>query len=156
MTAARRRRYTAAAARYERGTQVVTTSQPMGFGHVRHWVLTRHGVVSRSFVGDRQFEVTVALLRPSNKHPQWQGTIVRVGFLYQASDPTGWVVAVERDYLDAEAALLPLRTRTRSSVRREECPEALLKRLEPAPKPKCDICGHDLVGEVCDRPDLHW
>lgn len=144
---------TAKQARYERETQLVTATPG---GLPVHYVMTRHGAVTRTWMGAL---VEIALWRPSNQHPTYQGSVNHIGLKWVATDPRGTVVATTPDYLDAEAALLPLRTRVRSCGT-YEWPWEIVRELEwrraPIPKPECDICGHRLQAGVCVRPDLHW
>lgn len=157
MRATRTRRYTARMAQYQPETTMVIGDHPID-GVIRHYVMTRHGAVCRSFLPG-PLMVSIALWRPSNKHPQYQGDITRdEAGRYQATTPDSRIVATTADYLDAEAALLPLRNRTRShgsghwpyEIRRE----LLWSRRQTGRT--CDNCGWTLVQGVCTRPDLHW
>lgn len=149
--------WTARQARYATASQHV---QRESGRLTKHYVLTRHGAVARTFVPGGTFLVTVVLWRPSLRHPQLQGTVTMTWdgdqLVYQASDPDGRVVATTRTYLDAEAALLPRRTRTRSQGD-YDWPAPILAGLTPTSRrPACDICGWAVRDGVCSRPDLHW
>lgn len=151
-------------AQYQAETQIVTGLN--GTGLPTHYVMTRHGAVSRTFLPGSLL-VNVALWRPGNKHPQFQGSIRRAANgQFEAINSKGQHVAFADDYLDAEAALLPLRMRTRSHSGRQ-WPETILRELEwsrvPLSSlagkvwcPPCHVCGHEMPGGVCVRPDLHW
>lgn len=152
----RTRRYTAKHAQYQPETLVLVGNNPNDVA--RHYVMTRHGAVARAFLPG-PLMVNVALWRPRNQHPQFQGTITRLpDGRYQAVDPDNRPVSVADNYLDVEAALLPLRTRTRSygsgtwpyEIRRE----LLWSRRQVGPT--CRDCGHPLALGGCTRPDLHW
>ena len=153
-TAARTRSWTFRQARYEPETQVVVDPQPEAI--TRHYVMTRHGAVARTFLPGTTM-VNVALWRPTNRHPQFQGTITRQGDRWLAVDSHEQFVATAADYRDAEAALLPLRTRTRSHGS-GTWPYEIKRELEWRRDPRltCENCGQPLTGGVCIRPDLHW
>jgi len=150
------RRYTARCARYQRETMTVVGDDTAGL--VRHYVMTRHGAVARTFVSDTgPLLVEVALWRPANRSPQFQGCVTRDGGRFVASAPDRGFVFSAVDYLDAESELLRLRTRTRShesgwpyEIRRE----LLWSRRQPGAT--CSDCGNRLVLGGCTRPDLHW
>lgn len=145
---------TAKQAGYERKTQLVTTSRPGAFPV--HFVMTRHGAVARTWIPG--YGTEIALWRPRNLHPQYQGTVTRGEGGWVATDPHGRQIASAVDYIDAEAALLPLHTRTRSHAE-HEWPFEIVRELEwrrNPPVPTCPICGHPLTGTQCTRPDLHW
>ena len=153
-----RRPHTAARAGYQPETQEVVRPPD---GLTRHYVLTRHGAVRRVWMPGPLL-VEVALWRPRLRHAQYQGIVTRQGGVYVATIPTGQEVARTRDYIDAEAALLPLRNRHRSYATRAEWPEAIRREMEwrsqGRPAGQCGICGHTLaaLGAPCQRPDLHW
>jgi hypothetical protein len=151
------RRHTAKSAGYQRDTMTVVGDSTTGL--VRHYVITRHGAVARAFTfGPGPLRAEVALWRPSNRHPQFQGYVARVGGRFDAHTPDGRFVASAVDYLDAESELLRLHTRTRSyasgpwpfEIRRE----LLWSRMQSGTT--CEDCGHPLVRGGCTRPDLHW
>jgi hypothetical protein len=145
---------TATKARYERETQLVTTSRSGGLPV--HYVMTRHGAVARTWMPGC---TEVVLWRPRSQHPTYQGSVAHVGLAWVATDPHGTVVATASDYLDAEAALLPLRTGTRSRAGYAwpwEIRQELEWRRTPAASADCDVCGQPLQTGVCFRTDLHW
>jgi hypothetical protein len=84
---------------------------------VQHFVVTRHGVVARTWIGP-DF-VQIVLRRPANSGGTYQGSVRAVPGGWQAFDdftgaaqPVGPVYA---DYLDAEAPLLRRRTGHRAT-----------------------------------------
>jgi hypothetical protein len=108
-TAATPIRWTTRQAGYHAEVTEFTTTRGGGEGLPQHFVLTRHGVLARTWVGPGLAEVT--LRRPRHAHGTYQGHVAMV--------PGGWagynhngqpVTAICRDYLDAEAPLLRLRT----------------------------------------------
>lgn len=158
------RTWTPRQARYEAENMVVTQDLPGVDAIVRHYVLTRHGAVARTWLpGRTRLEdgtladayVNVALWRPANLYPQWQGNVVRLGGQWVAMLPDGPEVGRAAEYLHAEALLLPLRTRTRShgsgtwptSIRRE-----LYWRRSPQ---VCPRCQSRLRNGICPRPEWH-
>ena len=148
------RTHTARAARYDVDTLTVRDHGPRDMAV--HHVMTRHGAVRRTWLPGPLL-VEVGLWRPGNAEPQYQGQITRANGRYVATTSRGEVVARCADYTDAEAALLPLRLRTRSAARGHwpvEILTALARMREPAPT--CANCGHRLTGGICTRPDLHW
>lgn len=116
MTAATRTRrdWTAAQAGYHAEVTELATTRSGGDGLPRHYVLTRHGILARTWAGP-DF-VQVALLRPRNGHATYQGSVQAVPGGWAAFNPDGrQVSAVHNDYMDAEPALLRLRTGHRST-----------------------------------------
>lgn len=123
----------------------------------RHYTLTRHGAVARTFVGAGSLIVEVVLWRRRNRHPQYQGSVRRStdGTGYTSYDATGREIATAADYINAEAPLLPLRTRHRSRAA-YTWPSEILRKMREAASGVCDICGTPLKTNECPRPDLHW
>lgn len=152
--AARTHRWSARQARYEPETMMVLDAQPQAI--TRHYVMTRHGAVARSWLPGSTL-VTIALWRPRNRHPQFQGTLTRRGGGWLAVDSNEWFVACRNEFRDAEAALLPLRTRTRSHGS-GPWPAEILRELawRRDPRVQCENCGHPLADGICTRSDLHW
>lgn len=143
--------WTAKQARYNTGTQVVVRED----GRLtKHYVLTQHGAVARTFVTG-SFLVEVALLRRGNKHAQYQGCITRDGDLYMATTPAGERVAACAHYIDAEAALLPRRNRRRAWGD-YAWPITITAALHAPKFEQCQVCGWEVRGGECTRPDLHW
>lgn len=147
-------RWTARQARYDTWATVLGVSA--GGGLPVHYVPTRHGLVARTWMGHDL--VSVVLLRRGNAGATFQGTLQLVR--------GGWMVVDSRDnhigtfggdFLDAEAALLRLRTGVRS-VCDYPWPRHLLAELRAErPKAKCDVCGNRLGKDgACTRPDTHW
>jgi hypothetical protein len=127
----------------------------------RHYVMTSYGAVRRTFTSPDWVEI--ALRRVGVIHDQYQGHIRSLaggGFL--AVDAKLREVGRFGDYMDAEAALLPLRLRCRShavSVWPELILQDLRLRAEVAEYPhgQCGNCGNELAGNgECTHPDLHW
>lgn len=150
--------WTAKLARYQTETMTVGREP---FRITKHYVLTRHGLVARAFMPAPLY-VTVALLRRNRVHPQYQGTITHDGECYVATTPEGAdgtpgeETARTANYIDAEAALLVLKTKTRSHME-WHFPRALREELNcTALKPTCPTCGWETVNDVCVRPELHW
>jgi len=80
-----------------------------------HFVPTRHGTLARTWIGDCG---EIALLRPSNTAATYQGTVRAVRGGWVALDPDGaQITGVCRNYIDAEAPLLRLRTGHRSHAK---------------------------------------
>lgn len=150
------RTWTPGQARYQQDTMVVVDPQPEAI--TRHYVMTIHGAVARTWLPGTTL-VNVALWRPRNLHPQYQGDIVRVGVEWVAlTAESRREIGRAAEYLRAEAMLLPLRTRTRSygsgtwptEIRRE-----LYWRRER--REQCGTCGNRLTAwGACTQPDLHW
>lgn len=116
--AAQRTRWTVRQAGYRLDGTVVTTSPSGSFQ--QHYVLTRHGLVARTWLGPDFTQI--ALRRRRNSGATYQGSVRAVpGGGWQAFDDfTGAaqpVGGVHNDYLDAEALLLPRRTGHRSTAR---------------------------------------
>lgn len=127
----------------------------------RHYVMARYGAVRRTFVAAHITEIT--LRRIGFKHDQFQGMVESLtggGFL--AVDAKLREVGRFGDYMDAEAALLPLRLRCRSHAV-SVWPELILQDLRlradavEYPHGQCGNCGNELAGNgECTRPDLRW
>ncbi len=108
--------WTPAQARYDRYATLVTTTRGDEGGCTIHFVPTRHGVAGRVWVGDGGALVEIVLRRPSNSGATYQGHVAAVPGGWAGYDPSGvQVTAVHTNYIDAEAPLLRLRTRTRST-----------------------------------------
>jgi hypothetical protein len=153
------RTWTPGQARYQRDTMVVVPSETGVDAIMRHYVMTLHGAVARTWVPDGPVLVNVALWRPRNLHPQYQGDVIRDGAEWVAlTADSRREIGRAGEYLHAEAMLLPLRTRTRShgsgtwptEIRRE-----LHWRRER--RTECGTCGNRLTAwGACTQPDLHW
>lgn len=120
-------RWTVRQAGYRLHSTVATTSQG---GLPQHFVATRHGIVVRTWLGPDFTEV--ALRRPGHTGSTYQGTVRSIPGGWQAFDdrgnPAPPLGVVHRDYLDAEAVLLPRRTGHRSAVR-YQWPAGLLREV---------------------------
>lgn len=107
------RSWTPAQAGYQPRTQVVTSTRPdtpEAPGLVQHYVLTRHGIVARTWCGPDLVEV--ALRRRGQVRGTYQGHITAVpGGGWQAYDTNRTLLGPGyANYLDAEAPLLRRRT----------------------------------------------
>jgi len=98
------------------------------------------------------FEITV-LRSHRQKNPTFQGTVfMRDGMWHAeaASRITPAVVGVFADYVDAENALVARKTGLVSHQ-----PWTGPRPQRPF-RPTCRVCGWELAGGECTRPDLHW
>lgn len=142
--------WTAKQARYETHTQHVVNT---GEGLPRAYVLTMHGAVARTWLPGGMAEVV--LWRRHNRHAQYQGAVTHVGDQWVATDPRGREITRKANYIDAEAALLPLRNRRRS-IAEHHWPVGMLAALRAPRFEQCDICGWEVRDGECTRTDLHW
>jgi hypothetical protein len=124
-------------------------------GLTRHYLLGRPGLIARVFMPG-PLTVEIALWRTGNQQPTFQGAVTYASGTYIATSPNGEPVTRAADYLDAEKALLRLRTRRRSTAA-YRWPDHLVRQWRArGEKPRCDTCGHPIVDGRCRRPDLHW
>jgi hypothetical protein len=117
MAATTTRDWTPAQAGYRPETQVVTSTHPEtpeAPGFVQHYVLTRHGIVARTWAGTDLVEIV--LRRPSHAGGTYQGFVQQVagGWAGFDGDTREQVTQVHQDYLAAEAPLLRRRTGRRT------------------------------------------
>jgi hypothetical protein len=133
---------------------VIHTHDGSSTGHRTHYVETRVGAHARMWFGPGTF-VYVYLWRKGNKRPTLQGWVERRDGQYVAFTPKGEEYARTEYYVQAEVALLerPSRQLARANL---AWPLEITVMLGPRPRPECGVCGHELAGGVCVRPDLHW
>jgi hypothetical protein len=118
MAATTTRDWTPAQAGYRPDSQVVTTTRPEtpeAPGLVQHYVLTRHGIIARTWIGPDLAEIV--LRRPTHVAGTYQGFVQAVpgGWAAFGSGAAEQISRVYTDYLDAEAVLLRLRTGRRAT-----------------------------------------
>jgi hypothetical protein len=126
-------------------------------GLVRHYVYDQPGIIARTFMPG--LVVEVALWRGANKYPTYQGTVTRHrgDGRYTATTPAGEeVTTTALNYIDAEQALLCVRTGRRSHAGHDWPGNFLGKLRARHEKPTCRECGHEFVNGTCRRLDLHW